>query len=143
MKLADQYKILMAKLVFSVFRETISILIDKGEFTNSTANNAINQDKNLPELVSGLITQHRAIQEYWLGHGERCHYYVEKVSGWSKVEHLGTIIMMTFLHGLGVFQVLKKKSTAKLRLVARNVIATIKTAASHSQWNFSNKVRSC
>ena len=53
MKLADQYKFLMAKLILSVFRETISTLIDKGESTNSTANNATNQDANQPELVSG------------------------------------------------------------------------------------------
>ena len=138
LKLADQYKNIMAKRILYMFRDTISTLIDRGEST-SLENDGANEVMNVSPSSAG-IHRHRAIQSYWLGYNERCHHYWAKAAPPNATSHLG-IIVLTFLHGLGTFQMLKRKNTLKLRLIARDAIAALKTAASHSQWNYCNKVR--
>jgi tetratricopeptide (TPR) repeat protein len=134
MKLADQYKNNMANSLLCIFRETISALIDRGESTSSKP-----KDEITNAFSSVTNYRHCAIQAYWLGHSERCHYYVSKVASDTRFEHLGSIVL-TFLHGLSAFQLLRKNNTAKLRTIPRSAIAALKTAASHSEWNFRNKV---
>ena len=141
LKLADQYKNIMAKRILYMFRDTISTLIDRGEST-SLKNDGANEVMNASPPAG--IHRHRAIQSYWLGYSERCHHYWTKIlsdsSSPNATEHLGSIVL-TFLHGLGSFQLLKRNNTSKLRLIPRSAIAALKTAASHSQWNYCNKVR--
>ena len=137
LKLADQYKNAMATTVLSIFRNFTSTLIDKGESASSKVNDATSGNA----YFSAIIYRVNAIQAYWLGYNERCHYYVEKELEQHSDSAQFSSLVATFLHGLASFPLMKRKNTAKLRLVARNAIATIKTAASHSQWTFCNKVR--
>ena len=138
LKLADQYNNVIGKRILYMFRDTISTLIDRGEST-SLENDGADEVMNASPSSAG-IHRHRAIQSYWLGYNERCHHYWAKAAPPNATSHLG-IIVLTFLHGLGTFQMLKRKNTLKLRLIARDAIAALKTAASHSQWNYCNKVR--
>jgi len=50
---------------------------------------------------------------------------------------------ISFFDGMNTFQLLNEKSKAKLKTVPQNIkngIAVLETAASHSSWNFRNKV---
>ena len=138
LKLADQYNNVIGKHILYMFRDTISTLIDRGEST-SLENDGANEVMNASPSSAG-IHRHRAIQSYWLGYNERCHHYWAKAAPPNATENLGSIVL-TFLHGLGSFQLMKRKNTLKLRMIARDAIAVLKTAASHSQWNYCNKVR--
>ena len=139
LKLADQYKNAMAKIVLSILRNTTSTLIDKGESASSKVNDATSGNA----YFSTIIHRYNAIQAYWLGYNERCHYYVEKEFLQHSDSAQFSSLVLTFLHGLSTFPQLKRRNIPKLRLIPRSAIATLKTAASHSQWNFCNKVRNC
>jgi len=137
LKLADQYKNAMAKIVLSILRNATSTLIDKGESASSKINDATSGNA----YFSAIICRYNAIQAYWLGYNERCHYYVEKEFSQHSDSAQFSSLVLTFLHGLSTFPQLKRRNIPKLRLIPRSAIATLKAAASHSQWNFCNKVR--
>ena len=139
LELADQYKNELAKSYLSIYRDTISTLIDKGEVTGSKKHAPTEAMSNPSKSLSATIYFHRAIQAYWLGHSERCHHYIGKFLQISTLTRLNTIVV-TFIHGLNSFQVLKRQNTAKLRVIPKNAIVSLKTATSHSRWNFRNKV---
>jgi len=142
LELADLYKNKLTKTYLSIFRDTISTLIDKGESTSSKSNpnKTITEDSMKPANSSETMHFHRAIQAFWLGHSERCHHYVGKVLQMSSVTGTLRHVVMMFIHGLNTFQVLKRQNTAKLRTIPKNAITALKTATSHSRWNFRNKV---
>lgn len=139
--LADQYKNELGNVYLSIFRDTISTLIDKGETTGSKNKSSSETNENAMKQVnsSEAMYFHRAIQSYWMGHHERCHHYVLKFLQISDTTKLSDIII-TFIHGLNSFQMLKRQNTAKLRAIPRNAIMSLKAATSHSRWNFRNKV---
>lgn len=49
-------------------------------------------------------------------------------------------MIITFIHGINTFQMLKRQNTAKLRSIPNAAISTLKTATAYSRWNFRNKV---
>ena len=87
LELADLYKNELTKTYLSIFRDTISTLIDKGESTSSKRNpsNTIPENSTTPANSSETMHSHRVIQAFWLGHSERCHHYVGKVLQLSSV----------------------------------------------------------
>ena len=140
--LTNLYKHKLIKSLLLIFRDTISTLIDQGKSTSSNTDSICNEnaaETNVHTLRS--IFFHRASQAFWLGHTERCHHYFLKVLQLSDVIAKLANIIAIFYQGLNTFQLLKKQNTAKLRAITQNAIKVLKTARSHSDWNFDNKVR--
>ena len=139
--LANTYQNEIAKTYFSIFRGTISTLIDKGVPT-SLSSLAIDAPTNIANAqVLEVIYFHRAIQAYWQSHSERCQYYIKKFLEKSyDVGKLNSMIIV-FIHGMNSFQLMKRQSSTKNRSISKRAIKELKTAASLSSWNFSNKVR--
>jgi len=140
LELADLHKHELGKTFLSIFRDTISVLIDTRESTSSNMNNTTSEN-GATKLAnnSGTVYFHRAIQAFCLGHSERCQHFIEKVQVGSATEKLGKMVVM-FIHGLNSFQVLKRQNTSKLRKVTQNALTALKAAALHSKWNFKSKV---
>jgi hypothetical protein len=123
----------------SIFRETISILIGKGGSTMSS--HAVDVPTNTGSTqVLESIYFHRVIQTFWQGHYERCQHYIGKLIH-RVTSDTWKLPFITFYHGLTSFQLMRTKPLVKLKNIAKRTIRMIKTAASHSNWNFLNKVR--
>ncbi|KAL7546858.1 hypothetical protein ACHAWF_010187 [Thalassiosira exigua] len=133
---AETHRNELAKMYITIYRDTISTLIDKGESTSSKSNPTSTTTANSSET----LFFHRAIQAFWLGHSERCHHYAGKLLSISSDEGKLRDILIAFFYGLNSFQVLKRQNTAKLRVIPKNSIAALKAAMRHSRWNFRNKV---
>lgn len=136
--LATTHQNVFAKTYLSIFRETISILIDKGASTSSQIHSNSNAVQS--QNISEAIFFHKAIQAYWQGHNERCHHYVGKISKMRVDNGKLSSMIITFIHGINTFQMLKRQNTAKLRSIPNAAISTLKTATAYSRWNFRNKV---
>jgi hypothetical protein len=141
LELTDLYKNRSTKTHLLIFRDTISTLINKG---NSTSN--LNQSCGENEVQTGLHTLrmmdfHSALLAFWKGYSERCQHYLVKVLQIDSVTHRLPKIVATFIQGLISFQLMKRKNTAKLRAISTNALKVLKSAQSHSEWNFRNKVR--
>jgi hypothetical protein len=139
--LANTYQNEIAKSYLSVFRGTISTLIDKGESTSLSplAFDVTTETANAQILES--IHNHRAIQAYWQGHSKRCQYYIGKLP--QKSSYFGKLsrLPIVFIHGMNSLQLIKCKPSPRLLSISKKAIKELKTAASLSGWNFSNKVR--
>ena len=139
--LANTHQNEIAKAFLSIFRGTISTLIDKGASTSASplAIDVPTETANANILES--IHNHRAIQAYWQGHSERCQYYVGKLP--QKSSFLGKLnrMIIVFIHGMNSFQLMKRQPSTRNRSISKRAIKELKTAASLSGWNFSNKVR--
>ena len=140
--LANTYQNEIAKAYLSIFRGTISALIDKG-VTTSLSPLAIDAPVNAPvnAEVLEVIYYHRAIQAYWQSHSERCQYCIKKFLQQSYDAGKLNSMIIVFIHGMNSFQLMKRKPNIRLRSISNKAIEELKTAASFSSWNFSNKVR--
>ncbi len=136
---AEKYNSQLAKTYFLIYRGSISTLIDKGESTSSTRYpNATVENKT--GNIAEMAYFHRAIQAYYQGHHERCQHYAGKLHQISTGAKFNKLYI-AFIHGLNTLQILKRQNTAKLRVIPKNAITTLKIATAHSRWNFRNKVR--
>jgi hypothetical protein len=136
--LANTYQNEIAKAYLSIFRGTISALIDKGV---STSLLLLAIDAPVNAEVLEVIYYHRAIQAYWQSHSERCQYYIKKFLQQSYDAGKLNSMIIVFIHGMNSFQLMKRKPNIRLRSISNKAIKELKTAASLSSWNFSNKVR--
>ena len=136
--LANTYQNEIAKTHLSIFRGTISALIVKGVPT-SLLPLAIDAPVNAKVLE--VIYYHRAIQAYWQSHSERCQYYIKKFL--EKSYNTGKLNskFIVFIHGMNSFEMMKRQPSTRCRSISKRAIKELKTAASLSSWNFSNKVR--
>eukprot|EP00984_Skeletonema_dohrnii_P024547 scaffold13678_cov106-Skeletonema_dohrnii-CCMP3373.AAC.2 len=127
-----------------IYRETVSVLIDKGDAT-SIPEKAVFGDLDDPgnKLRDGFFC-HRAIRAYWSGYTERCNHYSEKYMSISWPEARFMKLQMQFYHGLNSLDILKKKlrgfNSVKCKEALRTSISVMKSAAAHSDWNYSNKL---
>ena len=139
--LANTYQHEIAKAYLSIFRGTISTLIDKGGATSSSYH-AINVTTDTANAnIRDTVHFHRAIQAYWEGHSERCQHYIGKLIQKGSFRGKLNSVIVTFIHGMNSFRLMKRHSTIKLRSISKKSIRMLKTAAIHSYWNFGNKVR--
>ncbi len=142
--IANTYQNDSAKAYLSIQRNTLSILIGKGDSFNSTCNGIEGRSDNASATVLESMYFQVAIQEFWLGHNERCQYFIEKflkqllhrlASDMCRYQYI------TFIGGLNSLQLLKKRSSERHRSMLKKSIQMFKRAASRSSWNFNNKVR--
>jgi len=147
LELALLYNIEIAQEYLSMFRGTISALIDGSQPARKNKLNGATGEGMQHSNHSVATNVHRAIQAYWSGHNQRCHHYLEKVPKGSPARGRISGIGSVFVHGLNSFQVMKTQNTAKVRAISREAISTMKVAASQEievgrqSWNFRNKVR--
>jgi hypothetical protein len=139
---ANTYQNEIAKAYLSIFRGTVSTLIDKRQSTRlSPLAIDIPTDTENAHLLES-INFHRVVQAYWQGYSERCQHYIGKLP--EKSSNSGgklNSVIIVFIHGMNSFRLMKKQPTHKLRSISKNSIWVLKTAAKHSCWNFLNKVR--
>jgi len=137
--LANTYQNEIAKSYLSIYRGTISTLIDKGDSTSASPL-AIDVPTNTANAnILESIHNHRAIQVYWQGHSERCQYYIWKLP--KKSSYFGKLnrMVIVFIHGMNSFQLCNCKSSIRLLSISKKAIKELKSAA--SLLSFSNKVR--
>jgi hypothetical protein len=139
----NTYQNEFAKAYLSLFRGTISTLIDKGVSTSASPL-AIDVPADTANAhLQESINFHRAIGAYWQGYSERCQCYI------GKLQINFNCVIIASIHGMNSSRLLKSESSTKtrsiskkkLRSVLKNAIKVLKTAAIHSCWNFLNKVR--
>jgi hypothetical protein len=168
LKLSDVHANDFGKIFQPIYRGLISELIDKGESISSNCHSNVAPDSFVSSILKEvaltaasqfptlmvkyggamLIIQQmnftRAIQAFWQGHTKRCQYYIGKYL--ETISDDGTICstIIPFFDGLNTFRILNAKSKAKLTAIPKNIkhiIGVFETLASHSSWNFRNKVR--
>jgi len=168
LELTDVHANDFAKIFHPIYRGMISELIDKGESTSSNCHSNVAPDSFVSSILKDVVltaasqfptlmvkygeatlilqSMHftRAIQAFWQGHTKRCQYYIGKFLATRSDYGVLANTFVPFYDGLNTFRLLNEKSKAKLKAIPKNItngIAVLKTAASRSSWNFSNKVR--
>lgn len=97
--LLETYKSEMIKNSILIIRETVSILIDKGEATGIEAtpcHGDLNDPGNRRE--ARVFYCHQALRNYWLGYTERCLHFVQKCFDVYEPEKL-EVYVIKFYHG--------------------------------------------
>ena len=139
--LLEIYKSEVTKNYMLCFRETISMLIDKGECT-SIESKAHYGDLNDPDnKFQQAFFFHQALRSYWMGYSSRCKHFSEKCSPIFQQSGKLNALIVQFKYALVLVEMLSKKNSFKSRMTVGEVIDTIKEAASRSDWNFTNKLR--
>jgi hypothetical protein len=138
---ANTYQNEIAKTFLSIFRGTVSTLIDKRLSTRLSPLAIDIPTDTANAIVLEVIYFHRAMQAYWQGHSERCQHYIKKFFEKNSFSGKLNSVIIVFIHGMNSFRLMKKKPTNKLRSISKKSIRVLKTAAIHSCWNFLNKVR--
>ena len=163
LELAEVHANHFAKIFHPISRGMISELIDKGKSSRSNVAPDSFVSSILKEVVLTAASQFptlvakyggaasilqsihftRAIQAFWQGHTKRCQYHIGKYLETRSDYGLLASTMVPFFDGLNTFRLLNEKPKAKLKAVPKNIkngIAVLETAATHSSWNFRNKV---
>ena len=133
----------------TAYRETISILIDKGETTSpqNGKNNPLEEavpDSLYAQRHNETMYFNRAMQSFWLGYATRCHHYAKKA---LEMKLLGrhNKLMILFYAALNSFRGIKNTNGngsqfAKVKPLFKDAITALRSAAELSPCNFSNKV---
>ena len=161
---AVMHKNEMAELFLPFYREMIATIIDNEESTiskrssnvapnpyisNIVKNVLLTAASQFPKLAGpfggGIIVESiqacRGIQSFWADHYKRCRYSFGKFFQIASPMKFISMIV-TFYDGLTTFRMLSEKAK-QARSLPENVKGAIKrleVAASHSSWNFRNKV---
>jgi len=131
----------------SAYRETISLLIDKGESLGSQNKmaghdgNAMTSNAVNAERCNETIYFNHVLQSFWLGHSQRCNYYSKKI---LEIQSLGSHnrLMILFYAALNAVRAKNnnkngsKLATAKILYEA---ISALRSSAELAPLNFSNK----
>ena len=98
--LLKTFKSAISKYILN-FRETVSLLIDKGEATSNKEKDAfgnLNDEGNKP-IRDDAAFYHKAIRAFWSGYTEQCRYYSEKFMSLSLDELRLNKPQVEFYHG--------------------------------------------
>ncbi len=142
LKLANTYQDENLKEPLSLLRETISILINNGGTSSSSRHSIDVPTDSVNAKVLGVIYFQGAIRAFWQGHSERCRYYTEKFFLNMTSDSFDVRLkFIKFIEGLNSYQLMKRRPSKKLTSISKKAIKVLNGAASHSSWNFRNKVR--
>lgn len=119
-------------------RETVSLLIDKGEATIIEATECSGAGDDTLDLE--MFYFNRAFQSFWLGFRERCYHFTQKCCVLFPPPGRLYGAQIRFYHGLNLIDMLRKKSNSPRRKEVDEVIALMKIAVSHADSNFRNKL---
>eukprot|EP00986_Skeletonema_menzelii_P018059 scaffold24359_cov194-Skeletonema_menzelii.AAC.1 len=141
--LLETYKSDMAKNFLLCIRETVSILIDKGEATSIEAKASYGDLNDPGNMLLETYNFHQMLRNFWQGYSQRAQFYVEKYVSMKRPTRNCDKCIMKFYHGLNTLDILKKKTTViktKMEEV-RVIIAEMKVAAYHSEANHGHMLR--
>ena len=166
--LLETYKNQMAQMCLLCYRETVSVLIDKGETTSIQARLSYADVCDPGNKLLELFYFHQVLRNYWQGYSERCQHYVEKYGELlqprlfeayiikfyqGKLHSLYFLVLLIDIlrrwltHtlfaanvGLHLFDVVRKTKRYSRMVEADKVISAMRVAASHVDSNFTNKL---
>ena len=124
-----------------IFRETVSILIDKGEAT-SIEEKAVYADADAKEYGKDKLFQsslcHKALRSFWLGHHERCNHYMKDILTYYTN---GSVIELTsrFYNGLNALRLMRKSRLSAQNKLYKETMKALKEAEVSSIADFKNK----
>jgi hypothetical protein len=140
MQKADTYQHYLSKVIFSIYRGTIAVLINGGD----SSHNPADAQETAPSKMLELIYFYNALRTYWQGHHSRSHYYLDKMLTLISTLNIDLQGPMStyviFINGLNSLELMKIKYTHKLKSSSSRAIKALKEASVHSSWNFKNKV---
>eukprot|EP00578_Thalassiosira_sp_NH16_P001854 CAMPEP_0181137228 /NCGR_PEP_ID=MMETSP1071-20121207/33599_1 /TAXON_ID=35127 /ORGANISM="Thalassiosira sp., Strain NH16" /LENGTH=1245 /DNA_ID=CAMNT_0023223979 /DNA_START=76 /DNA_END=3809 /DNA_ORIENTATION=- len=128
------------------YRETISMIIDKGGSTSQKYNSDLPEASNLvyAQRHTEVLQVNKMLQSFWLGYSTRCHHYAKKV---LQMDLLGrhNKLMILFYAALNSFRGIKNNNGngsqfIKAKPLYKDAISALRTAAELSSHNFSSKV---
>jgi hypothetical protein len=139
LELADAYNNVLGKIFFSIFRSTITILINGGDSSQCPMD--ILSERAIQKF-SEAMHFHRALRSFWQGYHSRSQYFNDKMMKVTPGSEMGQLnaTYITFINGLNSMELMKTNYTARLRAVAVRSIKVLKEASEHSSLNFKNKV---
>jgi len=136
-----EYNNAMVKNFMLIFRETVSILIDKGEAT-SIEEKAVYADADAKEYGKDKLFQsslcHKALRSFWLGHHERCNHYMKDILTYYTN---GSVIELTsrFYNGLNALRLMRKSRLSAQNKLYKETMKALKEAEVSSIADFKNK----
>ncbi len=140
LELTNTYQNETAKNALCLHRGTLTALIDGSTILAAD----VPTDAGDVQVLMGLYF-HRATQSYWQGHNERCQHFIQKFATLVTTDTIRENFVI-FIDGMNSCQLLRdanrsiRSQTTNWKAIS-NAINILKIAASHSSWNFQNKVR--
>ena len=163
--LLETYKSEIARYYLLCYRETVSILIDKGQATGIEAEPCYGDVSDPGNKRLEVFYFHQVLQNYWLGYTERSNHYIQKYDDILQQRYFDSYIIkfyhgklqpvyfempftpgthsltpLFFNSGLNTLDLLKKKRIYSRGEEVDEIIAAMRVAASHADSNFKNKV---
>ncbi len=139
--LLKSYKSEVSKKYILCFRETTSMLIDKGEATsNSIEEKDYHGDLSDPgNKFLDTFYCHKVLLNFWLGYYERSRHFAQK--GLERIRR-GTYLyhIVKFYYGLSLLEMLKKKSNVSRQKEVDEIIESMKDAVKLADVNIRNKL---
>ena len=129
------------------YRETISILIDKGHSTGTPIcpceANSNNEDEGPTKRETAAFVN-RALQAFWSGHTTRCNHYAKKATGLQFTSQQVKLVII-FYSAINSFRGVRNKNGTgshfcRAKDTFKDAMTALKPAAELSTWNFRNKV---
>ncbi len=139
--LLETYKSEVSKKYMLCSRETVSMLIDKGEATNNSIE-AKDYHGDVSDPGNKFLDTfycHQVLLNFWLGYDERCRHFAQK--GLARIPQ-GTYMyhFIKFYYGLSLLEMLKKKHSAARQNEVEEMIKSMKDAVIHADVNIRNKL---
>ena len=139
--LLETYKSEVSKKYMLCARETVSILIDKGE-ANSIEAKEYHGHWNVSDPGDKFLDTfycHQVLRNFWLGYDERCRHFAYK--GFARIRQGSYLYhIIRFYYGLNLLEMLKKKSIISKHREVVEVIESMKDAVTHANANNRNKL---
>ena len=137
--LLETYKSEVSKKYMLCARETVSILIDKGEATSIVAKESHGDVSDPGNKFVDTYYCHQVLRNFWLGYDERSRHFAQK--GFATIKQGSYLLcIMKFYHGLNLLGMLKKKSILAKRREVVEIIRYMKDAVTHADANIRNKL---
>jgi tetratricopeptide (TPR) repeat protein len=137
--LLETYKSEVSKNYLLSSRETVSMLIDKGEATSIEAKENLGDANDPGNKFMETFYYQQVLRNFWLGYGERCRHFAKK--GFARIpqgKYFSYIIK--FYYGLSLLDMTKKKLNSARQKEVEEIIESMKVAVEHADSNIRNKL---
>ena len=137
--LLETYKSEISKKYLLSYRETVSMLIDKGEATSIEAKENLGDANDPGNKFMETFYYQQVLRNFWLGYGERCRHFAQK--GFARIpqgRYFSHIIK--FYYGLSLLDMTKKKLNYVKYKEVEEIIESLQVAVEHADSNIRNKL---
>jgi hypothetical protein len=137
--LLETYKSEISKKYLLSYRETVSMLIDKGEATSIEAKEYLGDVTDPGNKFMDTYYCQQVLRNFWLGYGERCRHFAQK--GFARIpqgRYFSHIIK--FYYGLSLLDMTKKKLNYVKYKEVEEIIESLQVAVEHADSNIRNKL---